>query len=417
MKRPDVNDKLIHSAFVPHTVNQPIAGAESGPLEGLTVAVKDMFDIKGSSASGGSPAWRAAREPATEHSGAVQRVLDAGATVTGTTVCDEFFYSTVGANAHYGTPVNVRAPGRIPGGSSSGSASATASGACDFAIGSDTGGSVRVPAALCGTYGIRVTRDRFDFRGSMQMAPSFDAGGWFAATPGVFRRVGKVLLVGQSVPAPVEKAVILEDALECADPDVARIVEDFAAALSGYFSTTEHARATHPGGLDTWREAMRIVQAHEVWQTFGTFIQNEEPDLGSGIKERMAMAATITEDEATQARTILTEATARMEELTPPGTVLILPTTPVIAPLLDETAEGLESYRVNGMRLSCMTSISGLPQITLPIGTLNGAPVGISLIGWRGADETLLDLAVTLSTLAGAINHTTHDRALTTAGN
>ncbi|MFJ4172413.1 amidase [Paenarthrobacter sp. NPDC089714] len=410
MKRPDVNDQLIHSAFVPHTVQQPIIGAESGPLEGLTVAVKDMFDIKGSSASGGSPAWRAAHEPATEHSGAVQRVLNAGATVTGTTVCDEFFYSTVGANAHYGTPVNVRAPGRIPGGSSSGSASAAASGACDFAIGSDTGGSVRVPAALCGVYGIRVTRGRFDFTGSMQMAPTFDAGGWFAATPGVFRRVGKVLLTGQSVPAPVTKAVILEDALECADPDIARIVEEFAEALTGHL-TIDRDTATSPGGLDTWREAMRIVQAREVWQTFGPFLQTHTPELGPGIKERMAIASTVTDAEATQARTILTQATARMEELTPTGTVLIVPTTAVIAPLLDEAPEGLETYRVNGMRLSCMTSISGQPQITLPIATLNGAPVGISLIGWPGADETLLNLTTTLSTLAGAINHTTHDRA------
>src|SRR5690606_24263239 len=118
----------------------------------------------------------------------VDQILGAGGSIIGKTICDEFFYSVSGVNAHYGTPLNPRAPGRIPGGSSCGSASAASAGACDIAIGSDTGGSVRVPASLCGIYGIRTTRGRMDLRGAMAMAPSFDAGGWFAATPGIFLR-------------------------------------------------------------------------------------------------------------------------------------------------------------------------------------------------------------------------------------
>src|SRR5262245_56479717 len=147
----------LRSAFVPHDLEQPVRSSPTGPLAGLTAAVKDMYDIAGARTGGGSPEWLAAQRPAEVHAGAVQRILDAGATIIGKTVCDEFVYSVSGANAHYGTPVNPRAPNRLPGGSSSGSASATAAGTCDFALGSDTGGSVRVPAAFCGIYGIRPT--------------------------------------------------------------------------------------------------------------------------------------------------------------------------------------------------------------------------------------------------------------------
>lgn len=174
------------SAFVPHDLARPLPGAARGPLAGLSCAVKDMFDIAGERTGGGSPEWLADAKPARRHAEAVRRVLAAGAAISGKTVCDEFFFSVTGANAHYGTPVNPRAPGRLPGGSSSGSAVAVAAGACDIALGSDTGGSVRVPAAFNGIYGIRPTHGRVDARGAMAMAPSFDSIGWFAASAGLF---------------------------------------------------------------------------------------------------------------------------------------------------------------------------------------------------------------------------------------
>src|SRR5262249_23455808 len=143
--------------FVPHDLKAPLTGAATGPLEGFSGVVKDMYAIAGERTGAGSPDWLNYAKPAAKNCAIIDRLLQAGATITGKTICDEFFYSVVGANAHYGTPVNVRAPGRIPGGSSSGSAAATAAGACDFALGSDTGGSIRVPASLCGVYGIRTT--------------------------------------------------------------------------------------------------------------------------------------------------------------------------------------------------------------------------------------------------------------------
>src|SRR5262245_54572290 len=211
----------MNSFFVPHNLKAPIVGAPSGPLVGLTAVIKDMYDIAGERTGGGNPNWLEAQKPATKNAVVVQKLLDAGATITGKTICDEFFYSVAGVNAHYGTPLNPRAPGRLPGGSSSGSASAAASGACDFAIGSDTGGSIRVPSSFCGLYGIRTTHGRVDLEGAMHMAGSFDACGWLASGPGVFRRVGPVLLGGTTTAAEISKLIVLDDAFAQADPEVA----------------------------------------------------------------------------------------------------------------------------------------------------------------------------------------------------
>src|SRR5215472_4340593 len=217
------------SFYVPHDIGTPIAGSGTGPLAGLTAAVKDLYDIAGARTGGGSPEWLAAQAPARAHAAAVAKILAAGATVMGKTICDEFFFSGSGINAHYGTPVNVRAPGRIPGGSSSGSAAAVAAGACDFALGSDTGGSVRMPASYCGVYGLRPTHGRIDLAGAMAMAPSFDVGGFFANAPGVMRRVGAVLLEGETVAAPIGRLMVAQDAFAVADAPVAALGRDFLA--------------------------------------------------------------------------------------------------------------------------------------------------------------------------------------------
>ena len=388
------------SAFVPHDLTHPIEGRPDGPLEGFTAAVKDMYDIAGYRAGAGNPEWLASQQPAKRHAGAVQRLLDGGATIIGKTICDEFFYSITGANAHYGTPVNPRAPGRLPGGSSSGSAAACAAGACDLALGSDTAGSVRVPAALCGVYGIRVTHGRFDMAGATAMAPSFDAGGWFSASPGLFRRAGDVLLEPSDHVLPIAQMIILEDAFETVDEPVATLAEAVLVAAGDRLPVPSRRQAA-PAGLDTWREAMRIVQADEVWASFGEFLTQRRPSLGPGVSERMEIAARISDEQLAAAREVTAQATRRMHELASPGTVLALPTAPSIAPPLTTTGDELESFRVRVMRLVCMASISGLPQVTIPAGTADGAPVGLSFIGWRGGDEALLSLATTMAPLVG----------------
>src|SRR4029077_14084974 len=238
--------------FVPHDLKAPIAGASAGPLAGLSLAVKDLYDVAGYRTGGGSPDWLAAQKPATAHAAAVKKLLDAGATVIGKTICDEFFYSVSGANAHYGTPTNLRAPGRMPGGSSSGSAAATAASACDFALGSDTGGSMRIPASFCGLYGIRPTHGRVDLAGGMAMAPTFDTAGWFANGPGIFRRVGAVLLDGARVESSIKQMIVANDAFEQADAEVVALHKMFLERASPALAATNHARIA-PDGFDHWR--------------------------------------------------------------------------------------------------------------------------------------------------------------------
>ncbi len=386
--------------FVPHNIDAPIVGAAIGPLEGLTAVVKDMYDIAGYQTGGGNPEWLAAQKPASKHASAVAKILAAGATIIGKTICDEFFYSVSGINAHYGTPPNIRAPGRSPGGSSSGSAAACGANVCDFALGSDTGGSVRIPASFNGVYGLRPTHGRVDLAGAMAMAPSFDVAGWFANGPGVLRRVGTVLLQGRAVKARATSLVVAKDAFAQADAEVAALCRKFLDRGTALLPARVEETIA-PAGFDTWREAFRVVQAKEVWDTFGAFITKTKPKLGPGIKERMDFAASVSSEQAQQSREIVAGARAHILAHLPRGTIMALPTAPSIAPLLSATGEALETFRVRTMRLTCIAGIGGLPQISIPVGTVAGCPAGLSLIGWPGADEVLLDVACELACLCG----------------
>ena len=388
------------SAFVPHDLAAPIKGAGAGPLAGLTAAVKDMYDIEGEKTGGGNPEWLASRRAAEAHAGCVQRLLDAGARIIGKTVGDEFFFSLSGANAHYGTPVNPRALGRLPGGSSSGSASAVSAGACDVGLGSDTGGSCRVPAAFCGVYGIRPTHGRTDLAGAMLMAPTFDVAGWFASSPGVFVKAGEALLIGEARPEAVTRLLLAADAFGEAQRPVADACRAFLDAASSLLPEPTERRIAS-SGFDAWRQCFRTIQGREIWSIYGGWIEAHKPNLGPGISERMAYAATISAEEAGAAQQLMAIIRAHIRDTVRPGAVLALPTAPCIAPKLDEAPEGLERFRSSAMALTCIAGLSGLPQVSLPIGTVDGCPVGLSFIGWEGADETLLDLALSLVPYCG----------------
>ena len=361
-----------------------------------------MYDIAGERTGGGSPDWLADQAPAKRNAAAIERLLAAGADIIGKTVCDEFFFSLTGANAHYGTPVNVRAPGRLPGGSSSGSAAAVAAGACDIALGSDTGGSVRVPAGLCGIYGIRPTHGRIDASGAMAMSPTFDVVGWFAHSAGILRKTGAVLLEATGeVRRPISRLLVLRDAFDQADAPVASALREFLERASSELPPQEDAIIA-ADGFDDWRNCFRTIQGREIWTIYGKWVEAHNPRLGPGIRERMAYAATISEEAAEAARRKFAAARAEIRARIAPGTIVALPTVPCIAPRVDATAEELDAFRSRAMALTCIAGIGGLPQISIPVGTLDGCPIGLSLIGWAGADETLLDLAVALAPYCGA---------------
>jgi amidase len=232
------------------------------------------------------------------------------------------------------------------------------------------------------------------------MAPTFDVPGWFAATPGVFRNVGAVLLDEKRVAARIERVIVLDDAFAQAEARVAEMLRAMVGHMRDDLPPIANGIIA-PDGFDPWREAFRIVQAYETWRTFGGFIKTHNPALGPGIRERMEFAATVTKEQADAARAVQSKAREHIRGVAVPGTVLALPTAPTIAPRVETPAAELEDFRARVMRLTCAAGSAGLPQMSIPAGTLDGCPVGLSFIGWAGGDEALLDLAVILSRHCG----------------
>jgi amidase len=233
------------------------------------------------------------------------------------------------------------------------------------------------------------------------MAPSFDSAGWFASGPGLFRRIGEVLLdpSGRGT-AAIRELIILEDAFAEADGEVVELLQSALADMEAALPKARSERAA-PDGLDAWRECLRIIQAGETWHSYGEFIERHKPRLGPGIRERMAFAAQVSERAVADAREMHESARARIHALAAVGTLLALPSAPCVAPLLDTPPDVLEAFRSRVGRITCIAGLGGLPQVSLPAGTIAGAPIGLSFIGWAGGDEALLELAVRLSRYLG----------------
>jgi amidase len=389
-------------AFVPESeVN--IAGAENGPLRGVTFAVKDIYDIAGHVTGCGNPDWARSHLPATTTAPVVQRLLDAGGYLVGKTITDELAYSLNGQNHHYGTPSNSNAPGRIPGGSSSGSASAVAGGLVDTALGSDTGGSIRTPGSYCGLFGLRPTHDRIPLEGIMPLAPSFDTIGWFARDAEMLRRVGEVLFeaTAEGSVAPT-RLLIAQDAFALTDDAVQAALEPFVRLLEARLTAGETVVAGEPGGgLEEWMWRFRKIQAREIWSIHGEWIETQKPKFGAEIAERFAWAQTVDPQEAADASQARLGFTQRIEAMIPDGTLLCLPSAPGIAPMASASAESLREHRGSVLSLNAIAGLSGLPQITMPLATVAGCPVGLSLIGSRNSDMTLLAFVESFTGKAG----------------
>ncbi|HCP01139.1 MAG TPA: amidase, partial [Rhodospirillaceae bacterium] len=226
-----------------------ITGVGEGPLKGFNFAVKDIINVEGVVTGAGNPDWYASHDPASRHATAVQRLLDAGANLAGKTITEEFAYGLIGENFHYGTPVNPRVDGGIPGGSSSGSASVVASKQTDFALGTDTGGSVRVPASFCGLYGIRPSHGRVSLDGVLPLAPSLDTCGWFAREASLFRRIAPVLLDWRDSPPPA-RVLIAEDAFELVSEEVRNALAPVISRLEALYGTAKPIRPSARVGFD-----------------------------------------------------------------------------------------------------------------------------------------------------------------------
>jgi amidase len=379
-------------AFMPYPF-VPVPNAGTGPLAGLSFAVKDLYDVAGYPTSGGQPLLLAMSGIKTRTAPTVQRLLDAGARFVGKTVTDELAFSMNGNNAHFGAPVNGAAPDRISGGSSSGSASAVSSRLADFALGSDTGGSVRAPASHCGLVGLRPTHGRISLEGCLDLSPSLDTCGWFTRDVPTFARVAQVLLGedARALPARV-RLLAPEDVWAQVGPEAQATLAAARARVEGALGAAEPVQAALEG-FDAMYWHFRHIQGREAWNTDGGFIRRYAPPLGPGVAERFAWSSQVSDEQASQASAFRARLRAHLGALLGHDGVFVMPTMPDIAPLRSAPESTLEDYRNRAIRMLCIAGLAGLPQLSLPLAGRDGAPLGISLLGPAGSDASLVRLA------------------------
>ncbi|SDY03403.1 amidase [Variovorax sp. YR634] len=383
-------------AFVPYP-DAPVARAATGPLADLSFAAKDLFDVAGYPTGGGNPIVLAMSGIKTRTAPTVQKLLDAGARFAGKTVTDELAFSMNGNNAHFGAPINGGAPTRITGGSSSGSASAVSSNLCDFALGTDTGGSVRAPANHCGLYGLRPTHGRVSLEGALDLAPSFDTCGWFARDIGTFARVADVLLGADATPLP-ERVRLLrpDDVWALAVPAAIEALKGAADRVQGLLGAAKGTTVALES-FDTMYWNFRYLQSREAWLTDGPLIERYAPPLGPGVAERFAWSREVTDAQVAAGRTFRTAFREHLAALLGTDSVLLMPTMPDIAPLRSDSEAALEDYRNRAIRMLCIAGLAGFPQLSMPLASRDGAPLGISLLGPAGSDRSLVALAQRLA--------------------
>ncbi len=381
----------------------PVANAANGPLAGLTLGVKDIFDVEGYVTGCGNPDRYDEGKAARATAPSVKKLLDAGARFTGKTQTEELAFSMIGQNVHFPLPVNPAAPDRVTGGSSSGSVAAVAGGLADIATGSDTGGSVRAPASFCGLIGLRTTHGLISLDGTMPLAPSFDTFGWFARDAGTYEKVGEVMLAGLPAAALPDKPRLLSlPALDelVAGPAEASAYGRLRNVVSNVLGPVRAARQP-PFGIDELYWATRKLQAREAWDAHGDWISVEGRRIGQAIYDRFAFGRTVSDADMAQGTKRRDAFRDALGDLLGDDGVLVLPTVPCAAPKSDAAPEAKGAFREQAIRLLCWSGLSGFPQITLPLGKVDGAPFGLSLLGPANSDMALIRLGRTILDATG----------------
>ena len=374
--------------LMPHSPKKDIYINEYGQLSNLKFVLKDMCDVKNLKTSCGNPDFFKKCDFANDHAPFLKDLLNEGSVLKGITVCDEFFYSLIGENGHYGTPINLNAPSCVPGGSSSGSAAALTNDLYDFSIGSDTGGSVRIPASFCGLIGMRPTHNRINTKGVYPMAPSFDTIGWFANNPEIFQKVGNVLLNNiERSNVDFKQYVVAEDLLELCDAEVQDNFNNYINVNIPNINKTRLSTNTKAIIADNFR----ILQGAEVKENIIPWIEKNTPNISPEIKSRIDMASKITDIEVNRALIFRKTLIDEIKKSLPEGTIAVFPTSPFSAPKSGQDDESLGSFRKRLMELTSIAGMTSRPQITIPRLKDKSGPVGISLLGWKYSDEILLN--------------------------
>lgn len=376
-----------------------IPASQSGILNGLNFAVKDCIDIKGKLTGFGNPTWQKTHPPAIENAICVELLLLNGAKCLGKTITDEFTYSLIGENYFYGTPLNPHCPDRVPGGSSSGSASSVSCGIVDFALGTDTGGSVRVPASNCGIYGYRPTHGKIITAGTIPLAPSLDTIGVLSKNFSILKNVASVLLGNDFKINSKPKVIVIEDILDICEPT---IKQTFLTYLNKSFEKYSFLKLTDILSSEitfSWLfELYVLLHSCELWNVHGSWIESTKPELGpianynfnqiakianrnnlpSGIRKREWFADII--------RNYLND-----------KVIFCFPTTPDIAPKKDFHSQNPEARKSGGyfqklIGINAIASLSRSPQITIPINKSGDFPVGMSFLASQNQDGLLFQL-------------------------
>lgn len=395
----DIDDDV--GAWVPHgRFVRP--GAAAGPLQGLRFVAKDLFDVADHPTGAGNPTWLATHQPATRDAPVVAAMLAAGATLAGKVLTDDLAYSLHGDNAHYGSPLNRRAPGRVTGGSSSGSAAAVAAGLVDVGLGTDTGGSTRVPASYCGLWGIRPTHGALSAEGLVPLHPRFDTVTWLALDGDAFERVGDVLLPPGGEAWVPRRLRVPADTAALADPVFAAPMRRATAALASLLdAAADDAPVAGGAPLDGWRQVYATVGAHEGWQVHGDWITRERPVFGDAIAARWAAASRVDDQAAAGAADAMARIRAGVRAWLGDDGVALLPSAASLAPERDADPAAVDAVRLRTMAITCVAGLSGLPQVSLPLSDEGGTPLGLSLLGPAGSDRALVRLARRLHAALG----------------
>ena len=382
----DANDGMMASLDLP--------GEPEGPLAGLDAVIKDVFDIGGMVTSFGNATWARLHPPALCDAPIVSRLREAGARIIGKTITVEFTFGLEGQNQWYGTPRNPAALDRLPGGSSSGSASAVASGRAAIGIGSDTGGSVRIPASYCGLYGLRPSYGLLSLAGAARYVPSLDVAGWFARDAATMQRVGAVLLPASL--ALTGEIILVRDAFDNADPAVASVIGAVCDRIASVGHPMRDLRIWSRG-LDDLRSTQALIHGREAWQSLGPWLEAHRPDMAEITATRLQGASRVSVAEVRDARLNREGFRAHVLALLADGAVLAFPSSPCIAPRRDADRTTLDAVRTRTLNGTAIDGLAGLPELSVPAGISENCPVGLSLVAAPGRDQALLALARSLA--------------------
>jgi amidase len=396
-----VGDSL--GALVPGAPAAPASAreAEGGGLSGVRFVAKDVLDVAGAITGAGNPDWAAAQSPAGAHAAAVSALLSEGAELVGKGQCAELAFSLSGDNVHYGMPRNPAAPDRDPGGSTSGPAAAVAGGLCDLGLGTDTLGSVRVPASYCGLYGYRPTHGLIAISGVLALSQRFDTVGVLARDPALLRRGAEALIADRAAAGddPPRRLLIVTDALAAADPEVAEATRAAAERLASRLGADlEHVElSSRAPALAACLEAFSVLQSTEVWRNFGPWVQAARPALGPDVAARIERAARLAPHDVAEAEPVAAGVGKAVRSLSG-DEALLLPAAGTVAPPRDADRDVRQRARVAAGRLTCLASLAGAPAVSLPLASVRSLPVGISLVAPPGADRALLAAAASADT-------------------